>query len=57
MEKLSSTADWAPFRAAEATASRFPVQRPQKRERITMPAQIQDIAIFLQHSYGFLPKK
>ena len=45
MDKLSSTAESAPSRAASATASRFPVARPKPRDSTTMAVQIQAIAM------------
>ena len=45
MDRLSSTAESAPSRAASATASRFPVARPKPRDSTTMAVQIQAIAM------------
>ena len=51
MDRLSSTAFWAPERAASETASIRPVAAPNSRERMTIPPQIHDIAIEISSFY------
>ena len=50
METLSSTAELAPSMAALETFSRFPVASPKIRDKTTMPAQTQAIAIVITPS-------
>ena len=51
MDRLSSTALWAPERAASDTASMRPVAAPNSRERRTIPPHIRDMAISISSFY------
>ena len=47
MEIHSSTAAWAPSMAAAATSGPRPVSRPHRMDTVTIPVQINAIAISL----------